>query len=174
MTWPRALLCWLAAALCAALYFAAGPRPAPTPDRMALPTPAPAAERGYELDAAKLSRVEVRRGDARVVLERDGDRWRVAAPTDRSIPAGLVQAFVDQLVDSGHGERIADDGHNAAFGFATPELRIDAGDAGGKRLSLVVGARTPAGTAAYALVEQQGIVVLVGLNLLYYANLLFG
>ena len=174
MTWPRALLCWLVAALCAALYLVAAQRPTPVAAPGMLPTPAPAAERGYELDAARLDRVELRRGDATVVLARDGDRWKVVAPTDRTIPGGLVQAFVDQLVDSGHGERIAEDAHNAAFGFASPELRIDASEAGGKRLSLVVGARTPAGTAAYALIEQQGLVVLVGLNLLYYGNLLLG
>jgi hypothetical protein len=175
MTWSRAALCWLAAVLCAALYLAIAPRPAgPVRPADAPPSPAPGAARGYELDPASLARVEVRRGDASVVLERDGERWRVAAPRDRAIPAGLVQAFVEQLVDSGRGERIGENARDPAFGLATPELSIEVTETGGGRLDLTVGARTPAGTAAYALVEPRGTVVLVGLNLLYYANLLFG
>lgn len=186
MTWTRAALCWLAALLLGLVVLVAGPADEAQESAVAAdpstgqPAPAasvapglPAPEPGYVLDAATLDRVELRRGDTAVVLERTGAAWKVAAPTDRVIPAGLVQAFVAQLVDSGHGERIGDDADDPAFGLARPLFTIDA-SGGGERLRLAIGARTPAGTAAYALVEQHGRVVLVGLNLLYYADLLFG
>lgn len=191
MTWTRAALCWVAALLLGIVVLASRPAEeagqanllagqdagAPAPAASGVPA-APAPEPGYVLDAATLARVEVRRGEATVVLERGEAGWKVALPTDRVIPPGLVQAFVEQLVDSGRGERIGQigeggEGGDAAFGLAKPVLTIDA-SGGGRDLRLAIGARTPAGTAAYALVEEQGRVVLVGLNLLYYADLLLG
>jgi len=181
VTWARALLCWLAAGLLALVYLgsAPAPAPAPMPKQVAAAAPAPAASPaeslpGYVLDPATLARVEVRRGETAVVLARAGDRWQVQVPTDRVIPGGLVQAFVDQLVDSGHGERIAEDPQDPAFGFTTPQVVIETTDQGGARLRLVVGAPTPTGAAAYALLEPDGRVVLLGRNLLYYADLLLG
>lgn len=190
MTWSRALLCWLVAGVLLVLLRATEPVPPPplitgasgaptaaeAPASAAEPVPAPAAtpQRAYELDAAKLVRVEVRRGDKTVILEQADGRWKVVQPTDRVIPYGLVQALVEQLVDSGHGERISDDPKDAAFGFGTPAARIDAESAGGAQLSLLLGARTPAGTAVYALEEHDGRVVTVGLNLQYYVDLLLG
>lgn len=190
MTWSRALLCWLvAAALLVVLRLTepAAPPPVvtgasgePLPADAAVPVPSPSPapvaqpQRAYDLEAAKLLRVEVRRGDRTVILEQSDGRWRVVQPTDRVIPYGLVQAFVEQLVDSGHGDRISDDAKDPAFGFATPGARIEADSQGGGRLSLLLGARTPTGTAVYALEEHDGRVVSVGLNLQYYVDLLLG
>lgn len=190
MTWSRALLCWLVAGVLLVVLRATEPVPpaplitaasgepaaadAPGSGATAAPAPEATPQRAYELDAAKLVRVEVRRGDRTVILEQADGRWKVVQPTDRVIPYGLVQAFVEQLVDSGHGERISDDAKDAAFGFATPNARIEAESQGGARLSLVLGTRTPAGTAVYALEEHDGRVVTVGLNLQYYVDLLLG
>jgi hypothetical protein len=186
MTWSRALLCWLVAGALLVVLRVTEPAPPPpvitvasgeaAPASAASAAPAPSATppHAYDLDAAKLVRVEVRRGDKTVLLEQGDGRWKVVEPTDRAIPPGLVQAFVAQLADSGHGERIADAPNDPAFGFATPTAHIDAQSQGGARLSLALGARTPAGTAVYALEEHDGRVVTVGLNLLYYVDLLMG
>jgi hypothetical protein len=197
MTWSRALLCWLVAGILLVVVRATEPPPPPPvlddpstapADANAAAAAAPASgaatdaspqasatpQRGYELDAARLTRVEVRRGDKTVILAQSDGRWQVVQPTDRVIPPGLVQAFVEQLVDSGHGEHIADEAKDPAFGFATPSARIDIDSRDAPRLTLVIGARTPAGTAAYALEEQSGHVVSVGLNLVYYVDLLMG
>lgn len=180
MTWSRALLCWLVAgALLVVLRVTERPPPPPVitaaaGEAASEAAPAATPQHAYDLDAAKLVRVEVRRGDKTVVLEQSDGRWKVVAPTDRVIPPGLVLAFVEQLVDSGHGERIADAPNDPAFGFATPTAHIDARSQGGGSLSLALGARTPAGTAVYALEEHDGRVVTVGLNLLYYVDLLMG
>ncbi|HEY8515048.1 MAG TPA: DUF4340 domain-containing protein [Candidatus Binatia bacterium] len=175
MTWKGSFYCWLVAALLAVLYVGTAHEP---PAQHELPgvaphTPEPS-ERGYEIDPASLRSVELRRGERTVVLERGERSWKVIEPADRTIPGGLVQAFVDQLVDSGDGERVAEDAANPAFGFDNPQLQVTATTSDGERLTLVVGARTPTGTAAYARIEEDGGVVLVGLNLLYYADLLLG
>jgi hypothetical protein len=184
MTWGRALLCWLVAGVLLLVVRATEP-PAVVDTRRDgvdavaaanAPPPAPEATAGraYDVDAAAIERVEVRRGDRTVVLRQKDGAWTVVAPTDRVIPPGLVQALVTQLVDSGHGERIAEAPDDPAFGFASPTARIDVQLRGGGNLSLALGARTPAGTAVYALEEHDGRVVTVGLNLLYYVDLLFG
>ncbi len=175
MTWRRAAACWLLAALLAIAYVVDERRAPSGEERLpAAAPPAPAAERAYTIDASALSTVELQRGDASVVLERRDSGWAVKHPTSRSIPSGLVQAFVDQLVDGGEAERVADSADNPAFGFATPQLRVIATDAAGKPFTLVIGAPTPTGTAAYGRIEEEGSVVLVGRNLLYYADLLLG
>jgi hypothetical protein len=176
VTWTRAAACWLVAVVLAVAYLAGEPSRAPEvgPAQAVAPTPVPAAERAYTLDATALRTVELRRGDESVLLERHDGGWAVKHPTDRTIPGGLVQAFVDQLVDGGEGERVAEESRNPAFGFAAPQLRVIATDAAGKPFTLVVGAATPTGTAAYGRIEEEGAVVLVGRNLLYYADLLLG
>lgn len=190
MTWGQALACWLVAALLlVVLRVTAPPAPPPVIAQAAADAPAPAdgapsapsesaavsePQRGYVIDPAQLTRIEVRRGERTVILEQGEGRWKVVQPTDRVIPYGLVSAFVEQLVDSGHGERISDDASDPAFGFAAPTTTIDAQSADGARLTLALGGRTPAGTAVYALEEHDGRVVSVGLNLLYYVDLLMG
>lgn len=175
MTWKGSALCWLVAALLAAFYYATAEGPPPSRELPGVtPIAAPPRERGYEIDAAALRSVEVRRGERAVVLERADRAWKVVEPADRAIPGGLVQAFVDQLVDGGASERVADDAGNPDYGFDSPQLLVMATDVSGKSLTLVVGSRTPTGTAAYGRVDEQGVVVLVGLNLLYYADLLLG
>ncbi|MEW6268973.1 MAG: DUF4340 domain-containing protein [Thermodesulfobacteriota bacterium] len=175
MTWKGSFVCWLVAALLAAVYVGTADEPPAARDLpgVAPRTPVPR-ERGYEIDPAALRSVEVRRGERAVLLERGDRAWKVVEPADRTIPGGLVQAFVDQLVDGGESERVADDAANPAYGFESPQLQVTATDSRGKRLTLVVGTRTPTGTAAYGRIEEDGIVVLVGLNLLYYADLLLG
>jgi hypothetical protein len=182
VTWARAAACWVLAAILLLVLRATAPSPeadpATAPDvATAEPAASPdddAAQKAYDVDLARLDRVEVRRDDRVVVLERTGEAWKVVTPTDRVIPPGLVQAFVQQLADSGHGERIGDDASDPAFGLAAPGTHIEAWSDDGSRLRLAVGARTPAGTSAYALVEPDHRVVLLGLNLLYYADLLLG
>ncbi|HZR83283.1 MAG TPA: DUF4340 domain-containing protein [Candidatus Binatia bacterium] len=123
---------------------------------------------------APVQLVELRRGEDVVAWERREDGgWRVTAPAGRAIPAGLLDAFNEQLLAVGIGERFEGDANDPAFGFQHPTLRITVVGEDGRRVMLVVGDRTPTGTSAYARREGGDAVVLVGLNLLYYADLLF-
>lgn len=174
MSWFRAAAYWLAACALAIAYLAGeraggdAPAPEPTPD-------ASSAVPVTEIPAP-LRRIALERGDRKVVWERQAaGGWQVIEPAGRSLPAGLLDAFAEQLAAVSLGEHFEGDASDPAFGLGDPSLRIAAegGEGEGDRLVLVVGARTPTGTAAYARREGQGPVLLVGLNLLYYADLLF-
>jgi hypothetical protein len=171
VSWARAALCWLAVAVLGLAYLA-GPAPpgeAPASGRARPPQPTPVVG---DLPSP-LRSLEVRRGEEVVSWERANGGWRVTAPAGRAIPAGLLDAFNDQLEAIGFGERFEGDASDPAFGFDRPALRIAVVGDDGESVVLIVGARTPTGTAAYARREDGGPVLLVGLNLLYYADLLF-
>lgn len=174
MTWTRVLACWLLAAVLGVVFAVTGVERPPRGGEVPAPSGSPEPRRAYDLARETLRRIEVRRGDLSVVLERGDAGWRAVEPATRTIPIGLVQAFVGQLVDGGGGERIDGDPRDPSYGLARPQLVIFADAASGADMTLAVGDRTPTGTAAYGLVEEEGAVVLVGLNLLYYADLLFG
>ena len=107
----------------------------------------------YEIERKSVAAVEVRRGD-RVV------RWSARAgvgastsPTGASISRGLLDAFVDQLVDGAANERL--DGERIAdTGLDRPSLHVRVDETDGGHLTLVIGARTPTATAVYGKVEE--------------------
>jgi hypothetical protein len=178
LSWAKAGLCWLAAAILGAIYLAGGLAgrtaedaqvPGLRPDDVAGPVETPPPSDLPE----PVQAIEIRRGEDVVAWERDGERWRVTAPAGKSVPGGLLGAFVEQLDALRFAERFEGDAADPAFGLHEPGLRIAVVGADGERVMLVVGARTPTGTAAYGRREDGGPVVLVGLNLLYYADLLF-
>jgi hypothetical protein len=170
MSWTRAAVYWLVALALAAIYVggedavrtASAPSATPTPlaDRTEVPLP--------------LKRIEVRRDDVVIAWERRPEgAWTVVEPAGTSIPAGLLDAFAEQVATISAGEHFDGDADDPAFGLERPGLRIALVGEDGRTLALVVGERTPTGTAAYARREGGGPVLLVGLNLLYYSDLLF-
>jgi Domain of unknown function (DUF4340) len=173
MSWLRVAVYWGAALLLAAVYLLGGgrnpdagmPRTAPAADRPAASTQIPTPVRLVELE----------RGGALVAWERPeaGGAWRVTSPPGRAIPPGLLEAFVDQLAAVSKGEHFEAGADDPAFGLEHPGLRISVVGEDGRKVELVVGDRTPTGTAAYARSVAGGPVFLVGLNLLYYTDLLF-
>lgn len=171
MSWSRALLCWLVAAAIGALWLADLRRDA---GRGAVLVPH-ASESAAGVSLPRQPRlVELRRGDTLVAWERTGEgRWRVTAPAGRAIPAGLLDAFVEQLAALANAERLDGNASDPAFGLVGSTLLVATVGEDGRRAEIRIGDRTPTGTAAYARLEPGGPVLLVGLNLLYYADLLF-
>lgn len=172
MSWKRAIAYWLFAGLLALAYL--GDRVV-TPDRTGTLPPLQRAEiAGLGIDRESLRSVELERGDALVAWERAAQGWRVVKPVGRSIPPGLLEAFVDQLVESAANERLGDDLSDVSqYGFGEPSFTVRVTAAEGKRLTLLVGERTPTRTSSYGRIEGSGVVFLVGANLTYYADLLF-
>lgn len=170
MSWARAAVYWLVAAVLALVYL--GPfRHEPAP---ALPTPTPAGAVQVTEIPLPLRRIELRRGAAVVAWERRPEGgWRVVEPAGRAIPPGLLDAFAEQLAAVSLGEHFDGNAADPAFGLEKPGLRIGAFGEDGRSVVLAIGERSPTGTAAYARREEGGPVLLVGLNLLYYADLLF-
>lgn len=173
MSWQRAALCWLLASVLATAYLAGAPGPSPEPPAVAHPEPAGELTPGPALLGGPLRTVEVRRGEARVALERSGETgWRVTEPAGAPIPRGLLEAFAEQLATVGSGERIDGDPADPAFGLAEPTLRVAAVGEDGRRLALDIGGRTPTGTSAYARADGAGPILVVGRSLVYFGDLL--
>jgi len=171
VSWRRALGYWLVAGVLAAVYWT-GQRPAVVDHVEAEVPRTPAAS--FTIDRETLRSVEIRRGEVAIEFERSANAWRVRKPAGAPITTGLVDAFVDQLGDAGSGEQIGNEGGDpAAFGFTRPSFTVSLRQADGPPLELVVGDRTPTRTASYAKLAGSPTVFVVGLNLTYYADLLF-
>jgi hypothetical protein len=174
MSWRNAAACWLLALLLGAVYWldSRGDPARPLAREKAAATPAP--EPAYALDVATIASVELERAGKRIRLARRGAGWEVEDPAGAAVSPGLLDALVAQLVDGAAGERVAVGPRDlGSFGLAKPSLAITATERGGRRVTLAIGDRDPTETAAYGRVAETGEVLLVGVNLLTYADLLF-
>lgn len=175
MSWRAALACWGGALLLAVAYVLSGPaevEQAPLPR-----SPAAVASPGlpaYEVVRERIAAVEARRGDDVVRWTPAGAGWRIEAPPGAAIPAGVLDALVEQLVDGAVNERL-DDARlsEQELGLARPSFTLRVEQVDGEAVTLVIGERTPTATALYGRVEETGTVFVAGLSLLTYADLLF-
>jgi hypothetical protein len=176
VSWRSAALCWVLAVVLGSAYFLASPSRPVEPPLPVSPAMAPQAEApgppAYELERKNVAAVEVRRGDRIVRWSAMDGGWRIDEPKGASISRGLLDAFVDQLVDGAANERL--DGEKIAdTGLDRPSLHVRVDQTDGRRLTLVIGERTPTATAVYGKVDETDTVFVAGLNLLTYAELLF-
>ncbi len=74
----------------------------------------------WSVEEAKVVRVEVVRASGRLVVERDGEKWKVLEPFDYPADTRVVEALVSELsaIDKG----VPMDGDKADFGLADPPL----------------------------------------------------
>lgn len=176
MSWRAAALCWVLALVLGSAYFLTTPSRPVEPPMPVSPEMAPRVEApgppAYELERKDIAAVEVRRGDRVVRWSAAGGGWRIDEPKGASLSRGLLDSFVDQLIDGATNERL--DGERIAdTGFDRPSLRVRVEETDGGHLTLVIGERTPTATAVYGRVEETNTVFLAGVNLLTYAALLF-
>jgi hypothetical protein len=172
MSWTRATAYWLVAGLLLWAYVALQPRARGGGDVEV----ARQASRSTVLsvDPETVESVELKRGDATIAWQRKGRGWELRLPTGKAIPVGLLEAFVDQLGDAGRGEELDGSGtENAYYGLEEPSFVVTVRSTDREPITLVVGARTPTKTASYARVQGSKPVLVVGLNLTYYADLMF-
>jgi Domain of unknown function (DUF4340) len=172
MSWRRVLVYWGFAVILGALYLHGQPGGVARQTADTIPQ---AVQTSFKIDRDAVRSLELKRSELSIEIEKaDGRTWRVTRPAGHVIPTGLIDAFVDQLADASSGEQIDDQGSDASvYGFDAPSLVVRIGVQAAAPIELVVGDRTPTRTASYArVVGLQGVFV-VGLNLTYYADLLF-
>jgi hypothetical protein len=175
VSWRAALLCWTVALVLAALYAWTEPPPSATGPRGMAAAPSTPAKPGlpaYALARDRIAAVEVRRGGRTIRWVPSGNGWRVEEPAGANVPRGVLDAFVDQLVDGAASERL-DGAPVADTGLDEPALAIRVAEVGGGSLTLAIGGRTPTATAVYGRVEETGTLFVAGLSFLTYADLLF-
>jgi hypothetical protein len=167
MTWRRAALYWVILLGLYAYDHAAG-RDTPASET----PPVRAAFLGIAAD--RIDAFEVRRATSVVQCRRVDGRWKVIEPADRAAPADLIEALVASVTELPEVEVVADSSARLAdFGLQEPQSEMTLRGAGHTLARVRLGAQNPAGTAVYAQRDDSPMVVLVGLNVRYYENLLF-
>lgn len=124
------------------------------------------------LTPAEVDQVEMEGAAGRARFVRSGDGWRTVAPTEGTASRDLLSAFLSALLETEGAETVSGaTGRDAEFGLDAPTGRIVLGRREGPPLRIVLGTRNPAATAVYARAEGVPEVILLGLNVPYYADL---
>lgn len=159
MSWRHALTyVTLAALLGIALWATTPPAPPALP-----PTPA---RPGPDIVALRVTA-----GDRQVEARRVDDRWQVAAPHADAVTSDLVDALVTAVLDA-PAEPVTSSGPLDEFGLERPFARIELVRRAGKPVTVLVGRTNPADTGVYGQLEGNPQVVLMGLNVRYYVELM--
>jgi hypothetical protein len=163
MSWPRALVYVLIAGILGTVYFATAPPPPPPPAAAAAEASAPEV-------AIDSMRLEV--GGRTVRATRSDAQWTVVEPATATVPSDLVAALVAAVLETpaqpvtGDADRLAD------FGLDSPSTRLTFGRPSAPPVTLSLGSANPAETGVYARLEGNPQVILVGLNVRYYIDLI--
>ena len=163
MSWPRALGYLVAAIVLASVYFATAPPPPPSP---ASEEPAAHGGAGSSVDSIRLET-----GGRTVRATRAGDQWRVVEPAGNSVPSDLIGALVSAVLETPAEPVSSGSDGLAEFGLDTPWARLTFGRSNGTPVTLSLGSANPAETGVYATLEGHPQIVLVGLNVRYYIDL---
>ena len=162
MPWTRALLYVLVSAVLVAVYTATAPPPPPSPASAPPPPDAPTPS----IDTLRL---EARGRMVRAA--RDAGQWQVVEPTGATIPGDLIAALIAAVLETPADPVTTDPERPADFGLDTPWARLSFGRPNGAPVTLVLGSANPAETGVYGQLEGNPQVMLLGLNVRYYIDL---
>jgi hypothetical protein len=167
MTWQRAWA-YLAAFVALGVYYVAS-----EPRALSRAPELPSERPFLDAPADEVAEITLQRGETSVHCVRDGNRWRVERPSRSRAPSDLIAALVAQLTEF-PGVAVVDQRGEQPdqYGLDPPESKIRIKLRGGRTIGVAIGSRNPAKTAVYAQVLGKAPVVLVGLNVLYYQDLI--
>ncbi len=173
MSWRRVAVIYVVLAVLAGWVFLVEPS-APDP---ATPTPVAAALSLLDTDASAVTALTFRKEGKVVRAQRVQEGWSVIEPNGVKIPPDLFDATVATLTRGQPAEELSQDPANAyaAYGLATPAttLEVSFGETAPPIL-VSLGEENPTRTAVYARRNDRPAIFLVGLNLRYYIDLVFG
>lgn len=170
MTSTRALL-YLAIWGVLSVYYAAFER---SPQMPAAPVEIAAGrERLLSFRAADVTVFSLDAQGSQLRCERRDGQWRILEPAGAPVPADLIAAIVATLTELPPVDVVPLNAEATAgdFGLADDSVRMMVGT-GSETVALRLGARNPSQTAVYARREGAEEIVLVGLNVQYYVDLL--
>ncbi|HEY2775531.1 MAG TPA: DUF4340 domain-containing protein [Candidatus Binatia bacterium] len=169
MSWPRIVLYWTLAAVLT-LHLAgirkqweAAVAPA-TPESMPF----------LEAVPERIDRVRMEKDGLAVQFEKKDGRWIVTEPEGVSPPGDVVDAVLESFATLPPIE-IVEKGveHEGQFGLVPPRARIRIEQQGTLVSTIVLGDLSPTRTAVYAKRSGKDEVALIGLNSMYYIDLVF-
>jgi hypothetical protein len=160
MSWTRALAYVALAGLLATALWVTTPPPLPPP-------PPPDARTATEIVG-----VAVTAGARRVEARRVDGRWQVATPHAGAVTSDLIDALLAAILEAPAEPVAADAEERAAFGLEQPYARVELTRREGRPVTLLVGGTNPADTGVYGQLEGNPQIVLMGLNVRYYIDLM--
>jgi hypothetical protein len=163
MRWTRALTYVVVAAVLATVYLVTSPPPPPSP--ASLPPPREAPTPG--VDSIRLET----QGRTIRATRTDG-QWEVVEPVGATVPSDLIAALVAAVLETDAAPVSTDADRLADFGLATPWARLSFGRPNGAPVTLALGGANPAETGVYGRLEGNPQIILLGLNVRYYIDLL--
>jgi Domain of unknown function (DUF4340) len=162
MSWPRALVYLLIAGMLGTIYVVTAPPPPPPP--------AAAPEASAPEVAIDSMRLEA--GGRTVRATRSDARWTVVEPATATVPSDLISALVAAVLETPAEPVTSDADRLADFGLDSPSTRLTFGRPAAPPVTLSLGSTNPAETGVYARLEGNPQVILVGLNVRYYIDLI--
>lgn len=159
MRWPHALVYVALAAVLAVALWSTTPPPPPV-------APPPPTETGPDIVA-----VSVSAGDRRVAARRVDGRWEIAPPHGDAVTSDLVEALLAAVLNA-PAEPVAPSGAGDEFGLDTPSARIELQRREGRPVTVLLGHTNPSGTGVYGQLEGNPQILLMGLNVRYYVELM--
>lgn len=122
-----------------------------------------------------ITEIEIETAERLLRCRRTADEWEVVEPPNSRVPSDLIGALIGALAEL-QSVPVVRSGTTTSeeeepFGLHRPRTRITLGGSG-SRLTIRLGERNPAQTAVYARREGQPEILLLGLNVEYYVDLL--
>jgi hypothetical protein len=119
-----------------------------------------------------IDEVEVEMSGQYAHLKRLGTRWEVVRPAGREVSGDLIAALLTAVLEAPEVEVVGStDDRTADFGMEAPTAELRLKQSGRPSLTIRLGALNPARTAVYASGSGSRQVVLLGLNIRYYLDL---
>lgn len=114
--------------------------------------------------------VEIEVGGQSADIKRRDARWEVVRPAGREVSPGLISALLTAVLDVPEVEVVGST-DDRDFGMDAPVAELRLHRAGRPPITIRFGALNPARTAIYASGSGTRQVVLLGLNVRYYLDL---
>ncbi len=170
MSWRKTFAFWAFFALMSGFYMLFERRPVPPAESETK------REKLLPVFSDEIAAFTLRREGREVRCERRDRRWRAVRPEGARVPHDLLAALVETLTEKQEAEVIeaapGQEGLNA-FGLDQPSSSFEIEIADGRKIQVAVGARNPPRTAIYVSTSLSPRVMLAGLNIEYYGDLIF-
>ncbi|MGH7302133.1 MAG: DUF4340 domain-containing protein, partial [Candidatus Rokuibacteriota bacterium] len=119
--------------------------------------------RVFTVEPTDVAEVELKRSDSTVRLKREGDGWQILAPMSARGDRGPIDETVTSIVTARMDREIeADPKALGDFGLDRPASEATLTLKDGKRIGLILGAKSPTGVWVYAREAGKPAVFVVG------------
>lgn len=170
MTWRKTLIYWLLFGFLSAYYVLL--------ERVPAPAPAPEIQRAKLLPvfSDEIAAFTLQRNGRAVRCELRERRWRAVLPQGATVPHDLVAALVETLTEKQESEVMEPTPQPEdlkSYGLDQPTAIFEVQVTDGRTMQVAVGSRNPPRTAIYVQTSLSPAVMLAGLNVEYYGDLIF-